>query len=370
MRRLTLVFLFLLCLSMGITAQELVKEVDFDYTTIQKVAVDNNFIYAAGYYEIPASSKLRDAFVVKLTSDGQIVWHNSFGGNLFDRINDFVVEGDRIYATGVTWTRDSRSQVWFVVISSDGQIILQKDYGNRLDDGAYRILPTGDGNFYLLGYATPQGINQRNLWILKLDAQGSLLWDKQLGALADNEEALNALLLNDGMLVLARTWQKGVSDLDPWIIMMSYDGQIIWQTKNHLYEDNFFVKPLKYNNGFLLIGETWEKIKTKKGDIWLVQIDPAGKTLRDNVLGTSVVEEIKDGLLCNGKLWLFGGYNRQLNACIWKLTPDGVSEAQKVFDLPLIYSAASMGNDQFVVGGGQGKKGYVAIVKTQIGQNE
>ncbi len=369
MRHLILVFLFLLCLSFGMTAQELVKEVDFDYTTIQKVAVDNNFIYAAGYYEIPASSKLRDGFIVKLTTEGQVVWQNSFGGNLFDRINDFVVQEDRIYATGITWINDSRSQVWFVVMSSDGQIILQKNYGNKLNDGAYKILPTRDGNFYLFGYATPQGITQRNLWILKVDGQGNLLWDKQLGALADNEEALNALLLKDGMLILARTWQKGVSDLDPWIIMMSYDGQIIWQTKNHLYEDNFFVKPLEYDNGFLLIGETWEKIKSKKGDIWLVQIDPAGKTLRDNVLGTSVVEKVKDGLLWNGKLWLFGGYNRGQNACIWSLTPGGAIEIQKVFQMPLIYSAAIIGDKQFVIGGGQGKKGYVAFVSIQGGQN-
>ncbi len=344
-------------------SQELARIVNFDYTTIKKVAVENGYIYAGGYVEIPASRKLRDGFVVKLAPDGQIVWQNSFGGMLFDQINDFIVQGDRIYAVGITWTKDNQSQVWFAVLSSDGQVLAQSKYGNALKDGAYRIIPSDDGNFFILGYITPQGIDARNLWIVKIDRSGNILWEKQYGALNDNEEAIDALPLGDGMLVIGRTWHQGVSDLDPWMIMLSYSGEIIWQTKNHLYEDNYFVKALRNDNSIWLIGETWEKIRTKKGDIWLVNIDLTGKTISDKVIGRSVVEKINDGLIINDTIWVFGGYSGQQNASIWQVSTNGTMLSQKVFDLPVINSVDTITENELVIGGGMGKQGYIAIIR-------
>ncbi len=363
MKHFILIFIVSIGVAMASPAQELIKTVSFDYTTIKKVVVNSDFIYGAGYVETPGSSKLRDGFVVKLTQDGQIVWQKKIGGNLFDRINDMIVKGNYIYATGVTWTEDSHSQMWFVVLTTDGQIITQRDFGNTLNDGAYKIIPTGNGDFYLLGYATPQGINARNLWIIKVDAAGNLLWNEQLGALADNEEGLDAMLVGNRILVLARIWKMGVSDMDPWVFLMSGNGHIDWQTKNHIYEDNYFVKAMNYNNGFLLVGETWEKKKLKKGDIWLVGIDKQGKTFMDKTLGSSVVEDVEDAFLMNGNIWVFGGYNNKLKASIWQITPQGKISSQKVLDLPQIYSADELSNNELVIGGGNGREGYVSIVK-------
>ncbi len=354
--------LFFLSITM-LDSQEVIKMINFDYTTIKKVFVSENDIYAAGYVEIPGSRKQRDAFVTRIDRNGNIIWQNSFGGMLFDRINDIYVKGNRIYAVGVTWTKNTRSQVWFVVLSTDGQVLLEKNFGNELNDGGYRIIPSQDGSFYLFGYNTPQGLKARNLWIIKVNNRGDILWDKQMGAMTDNEEAVSGLLFKDGMLVIGRTWQSGVSDIDPWLVMLSYSGNIIWQTKNHLYEDNYFVKPLAWQNKILLVGETWEKLRSKKGDIWTVSIDMTGKTLVDKVTGSSTTEKVKDALVLNDTLWVFGGYTKDLKASVWQVSGQGEIISQKVFDLPMIYSAASLDTGTLVIGGGKGKSGYVGFVK-------
>jgi hypothetical protein len=358
---LSIVFVFLFVLLLD--AQEITNVINFDYTTIKKIVVTGNDIYAAGYVEIPGSSKQRDAFVARIDKSGDIIWQNSFGGKLFERINDICVSGDKIYATGVTWTKENRSQLWFVELTTDGRLLLEKNFGYNLNDGGYRIIKSDDRNFYLFGYSTPQKLKARNIWIVKVNDEGDFLWNKQIGAMTDNEEAVNALLLKDGMLVVARTWQSGISDIDPWLLMLSYSGAIIWQTKNHLYEDNYFVKPLYLQDRILLLGETWEKIRSKKGDIWFVSIDLTGKTLVDKMVGTFTTEKIKDVLVINDTIWTFGGYTKDLKASIWQLSEQGDIISQKVFDLPMINTAAVLGSDSFVIGGGKAQSGYVAFVR-------
>ena len=345
-----------------IFSQTLTKTIEFDYTTINRIIYHKGYIYGAGYTEIPGSKKLREAFIVKMDKNGKILWQNTFGGKLFDQIKDFVIKDNKIYATGITWTKDNRSQVWFVVISDNGQIISQYDFGYKMNDGAYKILIDKDDNFYLIGFTTVLEKNTKNIWILKVDDNGKILWNKQIGNLSINEEAIDALDLDHNLFIVARVWKQGVSDYDPWLIMLSKKGDIIWQTKNNIYEDNYLVKVLKRKENFILIGETWEKNKSKKGDIWLLQINYSGQKIFDKVLGTFVVERVKDALMDNDNLWIFGGYNKNLNASIWLINNEGKIIEHKVFDLPQINSAVLLSKNQFIIGGGQGKRGYISFL--------
>ncbi len=354
---------FALFLTIMLTGQTLINTVSLDNSVIKSVYTDGKNIFAAGHIDIPGSLKLKDGFIARMDKNGKILWQNYFGGKLIDEIHSITVKNKKIYATGITWTKDKRSQVWLVILDMNGQIISEHNFGDTKDDAAYKILSDSDGNLYILGYTTPQNTNFRNLWIAKIDEDGNLIWQKQMGNLNEVEEAYSGTMTSDGLIILGRYWGLGVSDINPWIIKMDFDGNLIWERKITLYEDNYFSVALPQKDSFLLIGNTWEKNRTKKGDIWLMTIDNQGNTITDNVQGTYTQEQIKSAIVHNNTLWIFGGYGPNATAAIWHLSQDLTLLTQKTFDLPQINDAIILDDKTVVIGGGRQRDGYVAFVK-------
>ncbi len=352
-----------LFLSLMLTGQNLVNTVNLDNCVINAVYTDGQNIFAAGQISIPGSLKLKDGYIARLDKKGNILWQNYFGGNLIDEIRSITVKDKKIYATGITWTKDKRSQAWLVILDMNGQIIAEHNFGGSKDDAAYKILPGPHGNFYLLGYTTPQNTSYRNLWIAKIDTHGNIIWQKQMGNLNEVEEAYSGQITPDGLIILGRYWNLGVSDINPWIIKMNFDGNLIWERKIPLYEDNYFSVALPDSGNLLLIGNTWEKLRSKKGDIWLMTIDNKGNTVTDKIQGTNAQEQVKSAITHNNSLWIFGGYGPNAMAGIWHLSQDLTLLTQKTFDLPQINDAIILDDKTVVIGGGRQRDGYVAFVK-------
>ena len=63
-------------------------------------------------------------------------------------------------------------------LAEDGSILWQKTYGGTGNDYGYRIRVTADGGFVLLCNSNTFTGSVQNLWILKLNVDGSVAWQK------------------------------------------------------------------------------------------------------------------------------------------------------------------------------------------------
>jgi hypothetical protein len=168
-------------------------------------------IFVAGFTS-SASAGGNDVFLVKVTQKlntfpgmgsyymDSIAWQKTYGGSQDDvgkciiQSNDgnFVIAGQtRSYGAG-------GSDVYLLKVDGDGNMLWNKTYGTPQDDGANSIVQSLEEDYLIAGYIhLPSG--SQNAWLMKMDSQGQQLWNQTYAALSIN----SIMSTNEGGYVLA-----------------------------------------------------------------------------------------------------------------------------------------------------------------------
>jgi len=71
---------------------------------------------------------------------------------------------------------DSNINPWVQKINPDGQVLWEKSFGGSYDAHFRDIIKTADGKFVTIGYSSPEPGYSRDIWIMKINQFGDLLW--------------------------------------------------------------------------------------------------------------------------------------------------------------------------------------------------
>ncbi len=127
---------------------------------------------------------------------GTIEWVKTFGGTNEDNALSVVEATDGGYVlAGYTQSIDgditdktaTDSDYWVLKLSANGEIIWTKTYGGSGDDRAEKIIKTNDGGYAIVGYSRSADedvtLNEglQDYWIVKIDASGDIQWQKSFG---------------------------------------------------------------------------------------------------------------------------------------------------------------------------------------------
>jgi len=123
-----------------------------------------------------------DYWILKISSLGDIQWENTYGGSNDDIAAAIQQTTDSGYiVAGTTFSDDSeitanygQSDAWIIKLSSSGGLLWQKSFGGSDYDGARSIQQTSDSGFILAGYtlSVDSGITDNHggadFWVVKL----------------------------------------------------------------------------------------------------------------------------------------------------------------------------------------------------------
>jgi hypothetical protein len=199
----------------------------------------------------------------------------------------------------------------FFFLSSFAQtpiIKWQKCFGGSNFDGPYAIQQTVDGGYILAGLTESidgdiTGFHNgqwADLWIVKLDSNGFLQWQKCLGG-RDNDVAYAILQIDDGYIIAGGTastdgdiTNNHGSD-DGWIIKVDSSGTIKWQKcYGGIYDEDFIDIQQTTDGGYIAVGTTDSNNGDVSGlhgpagnaeDWWVVKIDSGGALQWQKCLG-------------------------------------------------------------------------------------
>jgi TolB-like protein len=143
-----------------------------------------------------------DAYVIKIDKDGNRVWHNAFGFEDDEVANEIIATRDGGYILVGTTDSHYRTQknVYVVKLSADGTREWQSFYGSREDDEGFGIVETGDG-YVIAGYTKGTNNYDSDVYLLKIDRNGSVVWEKRYGSSKDDRA--NAIIKVEGGFVVA-----------------------------------------------------------------------------------------------------------------------------------------------------------------------
>ena len=179
----------------------------------------------------------------------------------------------------------------------------QKSLGGSRSDKAYTIINTIDDGFLIVGESFSNdgqvtghhgSTDSSDAWVVKLDADGNLLWQRSYGG-NRNDRLVDALALPGGdFMVVGRSESDngdvsglhksgtGAYNADLWIMRISSTGDIRW---SRLYggtqTDEAVVIEKHPAGGFIIGGNTSSNdfdvtVNNGASDIWLLRIDVNG----------------------------------------------------------------------------------------------
>jgi len=172
-----------------------------------------------------------DALILKVGAGGDIVWQKTYGGPLNDWASSIqkTVGGGYVVLAETSSFEAGDRDIWIFKIDESGEIAWQKTYGGPArdeGDGASEIRQTSDAGYIVAGITSSFSAGGQDAWLLKLDADGNITWQRSYGGLQDDWSHLVDETVDGGYIVAANTRSFGAGAEDILLLKLEADGSI------------------------------------------------------------------------------------------------------------------------------------------------
>jgi uncharacterized delta-60 repeat protein len=263
-------------------------------------------------------------WVYKTNANGVMEWQKAYGETMGDSAYAVVQTSDGGYAVA-----GQSSHLWVLKLNSDGTINWQKRYGSGV---AKSIQQTADGGFIIAGETSSYGMGAEDFLVMKLDSNGSIQWQKTYGG-AGTEEAQAVVLSGDGGYVVAG-WSNsfGTGDNDAWLLKLNGDGSVAWQKTYGGTQSDMANALLRTNDGkYVFAGYT----DNNGVRLLFVKISGDGTLEWSKILGNTDWNEAKGIVQTSDGGYAVAGCTKcnatNSTALVMKFTKDGTLLWQKTY---------------------------------------
>jgi hypothetical protein len=267
-----------------------------------------------------------DAWVVKLDTNGNILWQHCYGGSLEDDATRIVATSDGGYLFAArSYSNDgdvtghhgstTGSDYWVVKIDSVGNIQWEKSYGGTGNDAPFGLTRTDDNGYVLCGDCTSNdgdvtgNHGGSDIWVMKINDTGKLLWENSFGGPGDEDNNTVTLAADGGYIIGGSAYYSGGDiktphyghndEYDIWVFKLSRDGSLVWEKSyggtGRDYEQDVHATP---DGGCLVTGYTTSNDidvsghhgDTSNYDGWVFKIDSNGLLQWQKCVGGTKME--------------------------------------------------------------------------------
>lgn len=226
-----------------------------------------------------------DAWVLRTDGNGQVLWQKRYGGpgdeSLFDAIQ--TPEGGFLAVGATDSFGAGKEDMWVVKLDAEGNIEWQKTYGGPRSEQAWSVDITPEGDYLIAGGTTSFGAGKADYLLLKLGPDGRLRWAKTYGGPGDDggggvydEFVVKAQVAPDGNYLLvsvSSSFGVDAEDDQIWALKVSPDGNLLWQKAyGGEYEETMWWFDIAVNGDILLAGSTVSYSPDLSGDVWVLRL--------------------------------------------------------------------------------------------------
>ncbi len=251
-------------------------------------------LYIVGEGELEGEDFDAEVFVLKLDSEGNLLWEEVYNYDRFESGNSIVeTSTGNLIISGTTDSFNGTGNDFLgLQINANGGVIWQESYGttgNADFDQGFAVLQLEDGG-YLLG-ASSNSFNERgdfDQYLLRLDKDGKVLWTKTLDFFNGTDAPYNMVQAANGDIGLYGVAQDEAGNFGFQLTRMDVEGNVIW----HKHFDNLmnvFTKGIVAleDNGFVICG------RLSIGGVFYAKVDADGEVLWENSYVGNVAYNIK-----------------------------------------------------------------------------
>ena len=332
-----------------------------------------------------------DFWIVKTDTAANIEWQRCYGGRQYEENpsihttsdGGYIVAGSSSSTDGDVSGNHGDSDYWVLKLDETGNIQWEKCYGGSSEDRANSIIQTVDGGYVIAGYSNSDdgdvsgNYGGRDCWVLKLDAEGNIEWEKNYGGTeSDYSESIQQT--HDGGYIFAGytfSNDRDVSELrgygDAWIAKLDDTGTIQWKqciggsTLDYAYSIVQTIEGDYVFSGFTQSHDHDVEENPYQDSFWIVKLNETGQIiwqqyLPGSFIGTiSLQSTIEEGFIAAGLTWHepseFSCGLEGANYAVVKLNKHGDVQWSRCFGGSTTEWANAVlqnNNNEFIVAGG------------------
>ncbi len=266
------------------------------------------------------SRGFEDFWILNVDTGLNIIWQRTLGGSKSDILNDLILTHDScllLLGTSASDSSGEKSQnnygdcdYWLIKMSLTGSILWQKIIGGEGYDEASVVYELPDGSILIggssqsdsSGLKTQNRRGIRDYWLLRLDMQGNILWNRTYGG--NVIDMLHSItVLNDSMIIIAgrsnsptsgEKSESSYGDYDIWLICVNLNGNIIWDRTLGGNQWDCPSAMVAKQHSLYVLGRSDSNVSGLKSqnsrgneDFWIIKLDYSGNIKWDKTIGGS-----------------------------------------------------------------------------------
>ncbi|CAN5423981.1 hypothetical protein BH11BAC1_BH11BAC1_03540 [soil metagenome] len=278
------------CCNAQITWEKLFVQSNTDvFRSVQEVPAGG---YIAAGYTSHWSINDTDAYVVRLTVNGDTMWTRTFNGgkqDLFYKVINTADGGFVMCGYSSSYTVDANQDAYYMKLDANGNELWHFTYGGIQKERAQDIIQTADGGYAMCGYSNSgTGAQGYNSFLVKIDANGGQTWSMKYGGNGFDDANSVKEILPGGDFIMAgqsNSTPGGLGLGDIWLVRTNSTGGLIWtQRIGTAGNDNAEYLQLATAGGFIICGST-DPSAVGDDNGYIVKTDDAGTVLWSRIYG-------------------------------------------------------------------------------------
>jgi hypothetical protein len=265
-------------------------------------------------------------FVISVSfSNAQNYFYKTYNGGLYDVGQGVCELPDEHYAvTGSTSSIEGSSQAFIMVLDSVGNQIWTKGYGAEGINWGRRIFHRENEGFWMMGYSTAYGDGDFEFVVWKIDEDGEQEWVQNYGTVGW-DRLWDAVELDNGDFILVGE-TEGENSLDKDVLMLRIadQGSVVWQNQLENEGDDIAYAITAYDDTTVIVVGQFFENDQNVGMLLNMHID--GTIHEQWNYDDEGPTTFLDVDVWNGEVYLAGGIERNnngyLNSVLLRLNDD------------------------------------------------
>ncbi|HOP27549.1 MAG TPA: T9SS type A sorting domain-containing protein [Candidatus Sabulitectum sp.] len=175
----------------------------------------------------PSTSE--DALALAMDGQMQPVWTFSLDLPLQERFTSAAgSEGITLCAGSTNSIGAGGNDVLMVAVDQNGGELWRKTYGTTGEEAVYHVSLCSDGGYVMACQAMDWGAGNGDYWIIRTDSSGDTLWTGTYGG-PEFDYPWRVIQSGDDFFVAGNTLSFGQGSYDWWILKLDADGNVLWE---------------------------------------------------------------------------------------------------------------------------------------------
>ena len=188
-----------------------------------------------------------DIWLIKTNSQGDSLWTKTYGGAGNELGSDiiFLENGGYILVGSTTSYGNGDSDIFLIKTDELGNQEWFRNYGIGSDDIGQAIIQSRDSGYVIQFLVEGYGNGNTAVGLMRIDFEGNVLWTKAFGGTINTKSKMFSKVNSNEYISVCSQLDYSTNSSNTWLIKVDDNGEVIWEKifGKNAKDDGFAVAP-------------------------------------------------------------------------------------------------------------------------------